>query len=303
VVSHDPGNLSGVPIGRPLGNALVYILDERLNPVPIGMPGELHIGGSCLARGYLNRPDLTSERFIADLFSEAPEARLYKTGDVARRRSDGNIEFIGRIDDQVKIRGFRIEPAEVEANLGQHAAVRGAAVLARKDDSGDERLVAYIVPHRRPAPTVSELRSYLRERLPEYMVPSDFVVLEALPLTPNGKVDRRALPALDRPGLGAETAYMQPRTPVEEQLVEIWEEVLGLERVGVHDDFFELGGHSLLATRVVSRVIGALRVELPLRYLFETPTVAGLAERIEAVQGSAPSVTTLSSYGLEQGRL
>jgi amino acid adenylation domain-containing protein len=292
-----------VPIGRPLGDTRVYILDGNLNPAPIGVPGELHIGGSCLARGYLNRPELTSERFIPDPFSDAPEARLYKTGDTARWRSDGNIEYVGRIDDQVKIRGFRVEPAEVEATLEEHAALQGVAVVVRNDSSGDERLVAYMVPHRHPAPTVGELRGYLKERLPEYMVPSAFVTLEALPLTPNGKIDRRALQAPDPAGLRAENAYAEPRTRAEEVLAGIWEEVLGLGRVGIHDDFFELGGHSLLATRVVSRVGDALRVELPLRYLFETPTVAGLAERIEAIQGSAPSVGTLSSYSLSQGRL
>jgi amino acid adenylation domain-containing protein len=301
--SHGRATRGEVPIGRPLGDSRVYILDDRLNPAPIGVPGELHIGGSCLARGYLNRPELTSERFIPDPFSDAPKARLYKTGDTARWRSDGNIEYVGRIDDQVKIRGFRVEPGEVEATLEEHAALRGVTVVARNDSSGDERLVAYTVPHRQPAPTVSELRGYLKKRLPEYMVPSAFVTLEALTLTPNGKIDRRALPAPDPSSFRAETAYAEPRTPEEERLAGIWEEVLGLERVGVHDDFFELGGHSLLATRVVSRVREAFGTELPLRTLFEDPTVAGLAERIEADQGSAPSVATLSSYRLGQGRL
>src|SRR5829696_8993657 len=301
--SHDPMPQSEVPIGRPLGNTLIYILDGSLNPLPIGVPGELHVGGSRLARGYINHPELTSERFIPDPFSDAPDARLYKTGDIARWRSDGNIEFLGRVDDQVKIRGFRVELGEIEVILGQHPAMRGTAVLARMDASGHERLVAYAVPHRRPAPTARELGGYLKERLPEYMVPSAFVTLDNLPLTPNGKVNRKALPTPDPSGLQAENAYAEPRTPVEEQLVGIWEEVLGLERVGIHDDFFELGGHSLLATRVVSQVRGALGVELPLRYLFETPTAAGLAKSIEAVQGSAPSVATLGSYGLDQGRL
>ena len=288
-VGHDLMPQGEVPIGRPLGNALVYILDGNLNPLPIGVPGELHVGGSGLARGYINRPELTSERFIPDPFSDVPGARLYKTGDIARRRSDGNIEFLGRVDDQVKVRGFRVELGEIETVLGRHPALRGTAVLARTDASGDERLVAYIVPLRRPEPTVRELGDYLKERLPDYMVPSAFMTLDNLVLTPSGKVDRRALPAPDPSGFRAENTYAEPRTPVEEQLVEIWEEVLGLERVGIRDDFFELGGHSLLATRVVSRVRGALRVELPLRYLFETPTVAGLALAVTQMQAEAES--------------
>ena len=285
--SHDLVTRSEVPIGRPLGNALIYILDGSLNPLPIGVPGELHVGGSGLARGYINRPDLTSERFIPDPFRDAPEARLYKTGDIARWRSDGNIEFLGRVDDQVKIRGYRVELGEIEALLGQHPALRGTAVLARMDASGRERLVAYVVPHQRPAPTARELGGYLKKRLPEYMVPPAFVTLDSLPLTPSGKVDRRSLPAPGLSDIRAENAYAEPRTPVEEQLVEIWEEVLGLKRVGIHDDFFELGGHSLLATRVVSRVREVFRVELPLLSLFEAPTIAGLALAVTQMQAEA----------------
>src|SRR5829696_1864991 len=273
-----------VPIGRPLGNAFIYILDGSLNPVPIGVPGELHVGGPVLARGYLNRPELTGERFIPDPFTEEPSARLYRTGDLARYLADGNIEFLGRVDDQVKIRGFRVEPGEVEAVLSGYPAVRQAVVVAKKDANGGERLVAYVVVSRKHAPSVAELRGYLKEKLPEYMVPSAFVTLDTLPLTPNGKVDRRALPAPGgmRPEL--EDALVVPRDALEEQLAGIWAEVLGLERVGVHDDFFELGGHSLLVTQVVSRVRDAFGVELPLRSLFEEPTIAGLAEKIEAAQ-------------------
>jgi acyl-CoA synthetase (AMP-forming)/AMP-acid ligase II/acyl carrier protein len=303
--SHVLVTQSEVPIGRPLGNALIYILDGSLNPLPIGVPGELHVGGSGLARGYINRPELTSERFIPDPFSDTPEARLYKTGDIARWRSDGNIEFLGRVDDQVKIRGFRVEPAEVQAALRQHPALRGTAVLARMDASGDERLVAYVVPHRRPAPTVSRLRGYLKERLPEYMVPSAFVVLEALPLTLSGKVDRQALPAPDRFGFRAGSPYAQPRTPVEEQLTKIWKEMLNVARVGIYDNFFDLGGHSLLATRVISRVREVFGVELPLLDLFEEPTVAGFAERLEVVRQSrsAPSIAAPKSDNVEELRL
>src|SRR5215213_587316 len=284
---HELVTQSEVPIGRPLGNDLVYILDGSLNPSPIGVPGELHVGGSGLARGYINRPDLSSERFIPDPFRDAPEARLYKTGDIARWRSDGNIEFLGRVDDQVKIRGYRVELGEIEAVLGRHPALRGTAVLARVDASGRERLVAYVVPHQRPAPTARELGGYLKERLPAYMVPSSLVTLDSLPLTPSGKVDRRSLPAPDLSDIRAENAYAEPRTPAEEQLVEIWEEILGLERVGIHDNFFELGGHSLLATRVVSRLNRHFGVELPLRVLFEDSTIEGLALAVTQMQAAA----------------
>jgi acyl carrier protein len=230
-----------------------------------------------LARGYLNRPALTAEKFIENPFSDEPGARLYRTGDLARYLPDGNIEFLGRVDYQVKIRGFRIELGEIEAVLDQHPAVRKVVVLAREDTPGDKRLVAYLVPNQEQAHTASELRMFLKEKLPEYMVPSAFVTLDALPLTPIGKVDRRALPAPDRsrPELGG--TFVAPRTSVEERLAGIWAQVLGLERVGIHDNFFELGGHSLLATRVISRTCDAFRVELPLRSLFEAPTVADLA--------------------------
>jgi len=276
-----------VPIGRPLGNALIYILDGGLNPVPIGVAGEVHIGGPVLARGYLNRPELTKERFISDPFSgEEPGARVYKTGDLARYLPEGEIEFVGRVDDQIKIRGFRVEPGEVEAALLQHPAVHQAVVVAREGDaSGDEeRLVAYVVFVGEDAPSVAELRRFLKEKLPEYMVPSAFVTLEALPLTPNGKVDRKALPAVDPLDFRAEDDFVAPRGPLEEQLAEIWRQVLGLVKVGVHDDFFELGGHSLVATRVISRVREDFGVELSLLSLFEAPTIEGLATAIVTSQ-------------------
>ncbi|RMF36692.1 MAG: non-ribosomal peptide synthetase, partial [Chloroflexi bacterium] len=237
-----------------------------------------------LARGYLNRPDLTAERFIPDPFSGVPGARLYRTGDLVRFRPDGNIEFLGRIDHQVKVRGFRIELGEIEAVLEGHPALREVAVIAREDSPGDKRLVAYVVPKGEPAPTVSELRSFLRRTLPDYMVPAAFVFLETLPLTPSGKVDRRALPAPDglRPTLQRE--YVPPRTPVEQELAALCAELLGVERVGIYDNFFELGGHSLLATQFISRVRETFDVEVPLRALFEHPTVAELAEEIEALR-------------------
>jgi amino acid adenylation domain-containing protein len=274
---------SSVPIGRPIANTQIYLLDAHLQPVPIGVPGELHIGGIGLARGYLNRPEMTAEKFIPNPFSDEPGTRLYKTGDLARYLPDGNIEFLGRIDHQVKVRGFRIELGEIETVLGRHPTVRETVVMARKDVLGDNRLVAYVVPNQKPAPTTNELRSFLKRKLPQYMVPSTFMFLDALPLTPNGKVDRRALPAPDRVRPELERAFVAPRTPIEEMLAGIWAEVLGLEEVGIHDNFFELGGHSLVATQVMYRVRAASRVELSLRSLFERPTVAGLAEYVDRI--------------------
>ncbi|MBA3924058.1 MAG: amino acid adenylation domain-containing protein, partial [Nostocaceae cyanobacterium] len=269
-------HLSTVPIGRPIANIQLYILDQYLQPVPIGVSGELHIGGVGLARGYLKRPELTQQKFIPNPFKKE-DARLYKTGDLVRYLKDGNIEYLGRLDDQVKIRGFRIELGEVEAMLSKHPQVKETVVLANEDQPGNKRLVAYIVPHLKP-PTTNELRVFLLENLPDYMVPSAFVVLESLPLTPNGKVDRKALSALKQ--MSVWEGIAPPRTPVEEILVRIWTEILGLEQVGIYHNFFELGGHSLLATQVISRIHDFFPVELPLRTLFEKQTIADLAQSI-----------------------
>ncbi|RAM53131.1 MAG: non-ribosomal peptide synthetase [Hapalosiphonaceae cyanobacterium JJU2] len=271
------------PIGRPIANTQIYILDKYEKPVPVGVPGELHIGGVSLARGYLNRSELTQEKFIANPFEKAAESRLYKTGDKARYLSDGNIEYLGRIDNQVKIRGFRIELGEIEAVLSQYEHVQACCAIAREDTPGDKRLVAYIVPQPDQTPTSKELRSFLKSKLPEYMVPSAFVTLESLPLTPSGKVNRRALPT---PELSSEflEKYVAPRTPIEEILALIWQQVLKVERVGTHDNFFELGGHSLLATQLTSRMRSSLKVELPLRLLFAAPTIAELAPLIGQLQ-------------------
>ncbi|MFP5273889.1 amino acid adenylation domain-containing protein [Coleofasciculus sp.] len=278
-----------VPIGRPIRNVQTYILDRYQQPVPIGVPGELHIGGAGLARGYLNRPDLTQEKFIPNSLGNELGERLYKTGDKVRYLSDGNIEYLGRIDNQVKIRGFRIELGEIEAVLSQHPGVRETVVIARVNPTGDKQLVAYVVLHQEEAPTISDLRRFLKEQLPDYMVPSAFVTLESLPLTPNGKVDRRALPEPElRPEL--ELTFVAPRTPIEEMLASIWACVLGIEKVGVHDNFFELGGHSLLAAQVISRVRDTMSVELPLRSLFEAPTVASLAQQVENSLHSGQSI-------------
>ena len=273
-----------VPIGRPIANTSVYILDQHLNPVPVGVGGELCIGGDGLAREYLNQPALTAERFIPHPFSDEPGAKLYRTGDLARYLPDGTIEFSGRLDHQVKLRGFRVELGEIEAVLSQHTGVRETVVVARDGRHGDKRLVAYVVPRTEPRPTVTALRGFLKAKLPDHMAPSTFVFLDALPLTLNGKVDRQALPGDTgvRPDL--EKAFVPPRSPAEKALAGIWAHLLGLEQVGVHDNFFELGGHSLLATQVIARLGDALQVELPLCRLFEAPTVSEFAQAIEEIR-------------------
>ncbi|HEY7350648.1 MAG TPA: amino acid adenylation domain-containing protein [Ktedonobacterales bacterium] len=276
--------VSTILIGRPNANLQVYALDAHLQPVPIGVPGELYIGGDGLARGYLNRPELTAERFIPNPFSQEPGARLYKTGDLARYHPDGNLEYIGRADFQVKIRGFRIEPGEIESILSQHPQVREAVVVAREDTPGEKRLVAYLVPAAGQSPTSSALRGFLKEHLPEHMIPSAFVMLEYVPLTPNGKLNRRALPAPEGDREQPEAALAAPRTPTEEQLAAIWTELLGLKQVGINENFFELGGHSLLAVRALSRAHDIFNIELPLSSLFEAPTIASLAIRIVQCQ-------------------
>jgi len=291
-----------VPIGRPIANTQVYLLDDHLQPVPVGVPGELYIGGDGLARGYLNRPDLTSDRFIPNPFSDKKGDRLYKTGDLARYLSDGNIEFLGRQDDQVKIRGFRIEPGEIEAVLEQHPAVQEVVVMVREDIPGNKRLVAYLVVNQLAAPTIPKLQQFLKQKLPEYMVPSTFVLLEVLPLTPNGKIDRRALPAPDTSRPFGEGAYVAPQTPVEEMVAGIWADVLAVKEVSIHDNFFDLGGHSLLATQLISRLRDTFGVEFPLRGLFESPTVASLSERLEAFRRTeqglvAPPLLPVSREG------
>src|SRR6185369_13582864 len=286
-LSPDPDDWAVHPsVGRPIWNSTTYVLESTLAPAPIGVPGDLYIGGACLARGYLGRPDLTAAKFVPDPFAGEPGARLYRTGDKVRLLASGDLEFLGRFDDQVKIRGFRIEPGEIEQALAALPGVREAAVVVREDrpdggaegGNGDRRLVAYVAGD----VSTDALRQALRERLPDYMVPAAFVMLEALPLTPNGKVDRRALPAPERQSLAE--SFVPPRTPVEEILAGIWSEVLGLERVGATDRFFDLGGHSLLATRVMSRLRSAFDVDVPLRDLFEAPVLADFAARVEAAR-------------------
>ena len=301
-----------ISIGKPIGNTQTYILDQYLQPVPIGINGELYIGGVCLARGYLNRPDLTTEKFIANPFSNEPNSRLYKTGDVARYLPNGDIEYISRIDNQVKIRGFRIELGEIEVLLAKHPEIREIAVIVREDVPGDKRLVAYIVPNQDQTPTINDLREFLSQKLPKFMIPSAFVTLDALPLTPNGKVDRRALLGYSLPSdsvslgttpvanngkvdshalrhtsrISLDTGFDAPRNPTEEILVAIWAEVLGLKQIGIHDNFFALGGHSLLAMRLFNEIEKTLGTRLSLATLFQKQTIAELATIIHQEESS-----------------
>jgi amino acid adenylation domain-containing protein len=282
-----------ISLGRPIGNTRLHLLDRAGDPVPAGVPGELLIGGAGLARGYLGRPDLTAERFVPDPFGSLwgePGGRLYRTGDLARFRPDGTVEYLGRIDHQIKLRGFRIELGEIEAALRTHPAVGESAVVVREDRPGDRRLVAYSVA-REERPGVEDLRLFLRERLPEPMVPSLFVFLERLPLTPNGKVDRRSLPTpeADRPELAV--SFVSPQSETERAVAAIWQEVLGLERVGIHDNFFDLGGHSLLAAEVHGKLQARLQADVTLVELLQYPTVHALASRLR--RGSATTVAAV----------
>ncbi len=276
---------STIPIGRPIRNAAAYVLDRFLAPVPIGVHGELCIGGAGVARGYLNRPELTAEKFIPNPFSGA-SARLYRTGDVVRYLSDGNLEFLGRKDNQVKIRGFRVELEEIEQAIRTHESVSDAVVVVREEDDGDKRLFAYVVAAGASQPTPNDLRGYLKKRLPAHMLPA-IVIIESLPLMPNGKVDRQSLPDPGNQRPDVEAGFVAPGTPMEECLAKVWRDTLKLERVGIHDNFFELGGHSLLAARVVSDLRRNFDVELSLIDVFQAPTIAALAELIYQRQVAA----------------
>jgi amino acid adenylation domain-containing protein len=281
---------TSIPLGRPISNTRVYVLDKNRKLVPVGVPGELYIGGDGLARGYRNRPNFTAQKFIRNPFSAEPGDRLYATGDLVRYLPDGNLEFLGRMDDQVKLRGFRIELGEVEAVLAQQPGVQACVVVVREDTPGNRRLVGYVVPQQEGQVLPGELRKGLQAKLPEYMVPSAFQLLSKLPLSPNGKADRKALLALEyRQSESEAEGYEPPRTPLEKKLAAIWCEVLQLPRVGVHDNFFDLGGHSLLATQVVSRLRATAGVELPLRFLFESPAIRELAARVDGIEGERVS--------------
>jgi amino acid adenylation domain-containing protein len=274
-VSSVPKEAMTVPIGRPIANTRLYVLDSQMNPVPVGVQGELYIGGDGLARGYLNRPELTAERFVDDPISKEPGLRLYRTGDLVRWRSDGNLEFLDRQDDQVKLRGFRIELGEIESVLRNHESVEEAVVLLRENAPGDKRIVAYVIPRANVSLSFEDLRDYLRQGLPDYMLPSYFVQLESLPLTPNGKVDRKALPAPGGQRQLNET-YMQPKTKLERSIANIWQDVLKIDRVGIHDNFFDLGGNSLLMILVRSKLTEITKIDIPMIDLFRYPTVGSL---------------------------
>jgi amino acid adenylation domain-containing protein len=271
------GGEDPVPIGRPIANTTVYILDPNSQPVPINVPGELHIGGDGVARGYLNRPDLTSERFVPDPFGTSPGGRLYKTGDLARYRADGTIEYLGRMDHQVKVRGYRIELGEIESVLAEHESVKQAVVVAREDTPGDQRIVGYVILKSDADADPGALRAHVSAKLPEYMVPSSFLFMESYPLTPNGKVDRRALPAPER-SADKSIHYIAPRTETEEALASIWREVLKTEQVGLNDNFFDLGGHSLLVVQLQSRIRKRFNRQVTLVELFQKPTVGAMVE-------------------------
>jgi amino acid adenylation domain-containing protein len=273
IKSDDLLTSRGSLIGSPIPDLELYVLDQNYDLVPIGVPGEIYVGGAGLGRGYLDRPEMTAERFIPNPFSLVAGSRLYRSGDLGRYLSDGNLEYRGRLDAQVKIRGYRIELGEVESVLGRHAAVREVVVILRGESPDEQRLVAYVVP-RDDLPTVSELSGYLKSKLPEYMVPSAFVFLNALPLTPNGKRDYRRFPDPDQSRPAQECSFVAPRTPVEESLAQIWSEVLEVEQVGVQDNFFALGGHSLSLTKISSRIRRDFGVSLSLRILFDAPTIA-----------------------------
>jgi acyl carrier protein len=266
-----------VPIGKPLANLNLFIVNDQMQLNPIGVPGEICVSGIGVGEGYWKNAEKTRLSFVPNRFEGTRGSTIYRTGDLGQWLPDGCIDFLGRIDHQVKIRGFRIELGEIESALGRHPAVSEAVVVAREDRPGDRRLVAYVVPRPEHASVNGELRQFLKGSLPAHMIPSAFVVLPRLPLAPSGKVDRRALPAPEDAGVSGEDSFVAPRTPVEEMLAGMWAELLKVERIGVEDNFFELGGHSLMATQVVSRVRDAFQIELGLRQLFEAPTVAELA--------------------------
>ena len=292
--------LPAEPIGAPVANTKVYILDDYLQPVPIGVAGELYVGGAGVARGYLNRPELTAERFVADRFSADPKARMYKTGDLGRWRADGTIEYLGRNDQQVKIRGFRIELGEIEAQLVAHPKVKEAVVVAREEGEGEKRLVGYVIAKDTASPPSAEsLREHLKGMLPEYMVPSAFVELQALPLTPNGKLDRRSLPAPDLSSY-ASRQYEPPQGEVEEVLASIWQELLKVQRVGRNDNFFELGGHSLLATRMTVRAGSIMMLDIGVRAIFEFPTISQLADYMTETRKGQPMKALIDESDIQR---
>jgi aspartate racemase len=293
---------TSIPIGRPIANTQVYVLDAQRQIVPLGVPGELYIGGDGLSRGYLNRPELTAEKFVQNTFSDKADAKLYRTGDLVRWRTDGNLEFLSRLDAQVKLRGFRIELGEIETVLNEYPDVAQCVVTLREDRPDDKRLVAYYVPASGTRLNTSQLKSHLRDRLPDYMLPSAFVEIEKLPLTSSGKIDRRGLPAADDSRRELETGYAIPRNPIEQQLVSIWSEVLGVHEIGIHDNFFGLGGHSLLAVRLFASIEKSFGRRLPLAVLFQHGTIGHLAELLVESRPETDIATVLSLQPEGNGR-
>ncbi|MDG1462838.1 MAG: non-ribosomal peptide synthetase, partial [Gammaproteobacteria bacterium] len=277
------------PIGKPVPNTALYILDKNLQPCPVGVPGELYIAGTQVGLNYLNQPEEAAASFIQNPFVDDSQ-RMYKTGDLARFQPDGNISYMGRVDEQLKFRGFRIEPGEIEAALVNSKNVELAAITLREDTPGDKRLVGYITAEPGSAVDLPQLKADLQSRLPEYMIPSPIVILDAMPTTPSGKISRRDLPV---PNISRDSEnYAEPRNELETSLMELWEEVLSVEKIGIHDDFFELGGHSLLATQLISRIRDIFKLELPLKYIFRNPTIAGLGEQISALKLTANQCDT-----------
>ncbi|MEW6735979.1 MAG: amino acid adenylation domain-containing protein, partial [Acidobacteriota bacterium] len=287
------------PIGRPIANVQIYILDQAIQQIPVGIPGELFIGGVGLARGYLNRADLTAEKFLPNPYSGEAGARLYRTGDLARYRADGNIEFIGRIDNQIKVRGFRIELGEVEAALSECAEVREAVVIVREDVPGDRRLVAYLVSIDGKAIATTLVREQLKHKLPEYMIPSAYVMMEKLPLTANGKLDRKTLPMPENLSSQVEAGYLPPRNDVEQRLVTIWQEVLKIRNIGICDNFFDLGGHSLLMAQVHDKIRKVFSTNISMIDLFKYPTISLLVKHLNLPQTERPAAALQGSTRAE----
>ena len=277
-IPNDSKPPNPVPIGRPLPNRTVFILDKHGNPVPVGVPGELYIGGIGLARGYLGRPDLTAEKFVPTPWLQEPGERLYRSGDLVRYLSDGNIEFLGRIDQQVKVRGFRIELGEIESALMEHDEIKNAVVLAPKDKSGDSRLVAFYLVEAKSAPEPEDLMAFLKRKLPDYMVPSTFLKMNKFPLTQSGKIDRKAFPDPDFSKRLSKTKYVKPQNEIERTLAEAWRKVLHVEQVGIHDNFFDLGGHSLTMIKLHAALQEKLGQDLSVVELFQYPTISTLAQ-------------------------
>jgi len=289
-----------IPIGRPIANTEIYIVDREFQPVPVNVPGELLIGGAGVTRGYLKRPELTAERFVANPFSSQAGAWLYRTGDLARYRPNGEIEYLGRADHQIKLRGFRIELGEIEAALRLHPSIREAAVVVREVAANDKRLFGYVTTAGEPRPSVPELKRFLKDKLPDYMIPSGIVFLSELPLTPNGKIDRKALPNPEIKRVDGEGGFVPAQSELEKSLARIWEQVLQLERVGLDDNFFDLGGHSLLAAQVQARIGDTLKTELPIIKLFQFPTISALARYLSHDQKEQVSFSKVQDRARRQ---